>query len=692
MRPAHTNTNMSVTRADQVSQLVEWLQKNAFWNHQVLEVKPLSAATGVFYQNPDDERLLLRIPKSNILSPKNLLIWNLLVDFAENHLAIDTVDLTHGMHSVVLCFVYEVANGAKSPWYQYVQSILPDEETTVPICLWEREEKEALHNTDVDLLNMLDDGELTSFYVECVRFAHLNRLFVDVPEVFDIEGDSEEIIANIDRSKLILFGKYVQTVISRAFEVDEYHGLSMVPGADLFNHIAPELDDDRIVGRENVHFECDGEVCEVCGEFGCEDHDEDDYDIAFDEEGFPVGEDEGDEQQSDDESDNEGDEANDNDDMDQDSLLGSDVSDELDSSSDDDLDESLDEASDIESMTEDFSGDSGADSEAEATLEEITLDYIKKLEESEAESEEQDSDDESGDDESDSEVDAEGPGEDLMAELADGSKCCDIVLARVPEPGEELFNTYGNHLSNAYLLQRYGFITQPNPNDGCLLSVQLFQWMKQYRAEKPEHKVRQLDNKLAWYEEMGFEFVNDLVCQYESRPALEEDDGEEVEEVEEEEGEERDGEDEDEEGEEMNGCDLDCESCDGDDVDEHTQILQENLPESWQLSPRVTSTGPTPQTYALVKLLLLPYKVFHYKFIECASERKLANRIFSTLLPYEEDKYTAPVHDVIRSWCKQRLAKYRTHNLTGPRADIIDAMISLEKAILLRTVGESPSS
>lgn len=53
-------------------------------------------------------------------------------------------------------------------------------------------------------------------------------------------------------------------VSSRAFHIDAYHGIAMVPIADAFNHIE----------ENQVHFESDYHVCSVCGSFDQCEHDD----------------------------------------------------------------------------------------------------------------------------------------------------------------------------------------------------------------------------------------------------------------------------------------------------------------------------------------------------------------------------------------------------------------------------------
>lgn len=66
----------------------------------------------------------------------------------------------------------------------------------------------------------------------------------------------------LDQKKMSLeaWMKAASLVTSRAFQVDEYHGESLVPFADLFNH-RPE--------NEHVHFTTLSEVCSECGLGDC---------------------------------------------------------------------------------------------------------------------------------------------------------------------------------------------------------------------------------------------------------------------------------------------------------------------------------------------------------------------------------------------------------------------------------------
>lgn len=683
---------MSVTSDSKVTDVLEWLENNSFWNADLVEVRPSKiGGMGVFWKlgpNPDadGDTLLLRIPKSAILSPKNSFLYSLLVDHEPQE---PTVDLTVGMHAIVITFIYELSLGEKSPWFPYIASFEVDlSDCPVPICLWDDRQKAALFNTEVDLLNMLDATEITNFYLECVRFAHANAEYVAKPDVFDVPSNlNVDSVQETHRNKLLQFGRYVQAVISRAFAIDKYHGLSLVPGADLFNHLSPTVTENGVEDRENVHFECDDDddMCELCGEVGCP-HEEDDDDDELEDEEDDLENDDG-ELENDLEDDLDEDLKQEDDEHDLDALMESDVELEA-SSSESESEDDNDESSQTESIPE--------ESIPEASV--ITMADIEQMEMSDAETDHDDeevstlslSEDEKDEKDEKHGLDnaaglsnettasVSGAESDLAAELSDSSKCCDIVVEKLPtkEHDYELFNTYGNDLSNAYLLQRYGFVSPNNPNTSCLLSVQMFAYLK------ASHQKKQLDVKLEWYEEVGFDIVNEL-C---GGAASEEEEGE------------------DESHDHGNECHENHDHGNGDHHnhgsechggDDHgdnactSKCCNDEppveCPETWQLSPKITNEGaPTEQTIALVRLLLLPFKVFHYKLAQVASERKLVKRVGHYLL---EADVSDKEKEILVAWTKGRLARYKEDTLEqGEKYDIARELVKQEKQVLLRAL------
>lgn len=650
---------MSLTSESKIQGLIKWLETNAFWNSELLEVaKSRLGGYGVFWKlkletDPDNDTLLLRIPKSAILSPKNSFLYSTLVDYEPTE---SSIDFTQGMHSIVITYIYEQAMGRDSPWFVYLDSFdLEENAASLPICLWSDDEKAALFNTECDLLNMLDGAEMVVFYLECIAFGRSIETLVKIPDVLSFDApDLSTVIGSVEfEGKLSSFGRMIQAVISRAFTVDKFHGLSLVPGADLFNHLSPIFDGEDVVVRENVHFVCDDDdsLCGICGEIGC-DHlqyqsDEDMTDGISDEE-VEEGEQE--------DSDNEIGEVVESDlEIALEDLLETDIN--LESSDNEesgaDSEEGEEEEENDEEGTEDLKN--------EPEMTEITF---KDIEEIEAADSDDDTDEDaeelstlslSEDEESNSHNDAdEGHKNDLALELADGSKCCDIVLASLPSQDfqYELFNTYGNDLANPYLLQRYGFACKGNVNVSCLLSVPMFAYLKKLKTNAKIKK--QLDYKLDWYEEVGFELLNDILAgQDKGHHQHEEDDTP------------REG----------------HESC-GDDCCSDEQAGE--VPESWQLSPKVQNDGmPTKQTIVLVRLIKMPFTVFYHKLIKCTSERKLEKRISRMFLEREMDVSELKV---IRQWVQERLGRYKKFAVKGARRESIELIIKEEKEVLGRAL------
>ncbi|KAG9225375.1 hypothetical protein PLEOSDRAFT_172149 [Pleurotus ostreatus PC15] len=170
------------------------------------------------------------IPKRAVLSTKSC-------SFADT-LPQDT-EYTHGLGAqlmLALALYNEQLRGSNSRWYGYLQS-LPDF-VDLPM-LWQdgcEDAKEAAHwlvGTEVEKEMAVSalSARIRTFYEE------ISRRFL--PQV----------------ASLASYTKAFTLVSSRAFIVDAYHGLSMVPIADAFNH-----------SQDNhVHIETDFDVCPSCG-------------------------------------------------------------------------------------------------------------------------------------------------------------------------------------------------------------------------------------------------------------------------------------------------------------------------------------------------------------------------------------------------------------------------------------------
>lgn len=737
---------MTSTRDLQVAPLLQWLDHNGYWRSD-LEIRPSKmGGLGVFYKNGDSQLdahslmkdpLLLRIPKANILAAKNSSIYNLLVDYVPKN---PNVNLTKRMFGLVLAVVYEVLLADRSPWHGYLCSI-DFEQLTVPLCLWDKDDRENFGNTEVDLRNLLSHDELFEFYVEAVCFAKHYALLVPVPRVLDISDKMVSISIVLQKHKLLLheFGKIMQAVVSRSFDIDTYYELALVPGADLFNHIEPGWDAARLkmVPRENIHFVCDSHVCSTCGEPECDDHsdsDDDDNDDSDMLEHDGIDRDGG----ADDSNDNETELADG-------SSNGSSI-DTIEEESEGDADPVSETSSgcpsanghavkngndhscpnghadekgnnqppnghadktgnghadktcnshlnghatsannghtgpdantDVSCPIPKKNGHAGPDKHScdkdnddddddnndnehappEPVILEITLDYIQKMEQEsenllDADTEEDEQEGLTISDMDDgSEIDHvfRGQNEDLARQLSDSSKCCDIVLVREPssEFDHEIFNLYG-YEPNAYLLHRYGFTAKLNVSDTCLLLVQLFRYLNNLKQRLLPEKIEQLEAKLNWLEAGGFDAINQVVFQ-------------------------------------LQGCcheheqDLDADA-------EHEFEEFGDAPELWPLAPRVAFSGKcSPQTYAILALVEMPFKMFKLKLNAPGRTERLRIRAVRDLLVSPTGP-TKKFDNIIKTWCKERLERYPPLQPSA-NFETIKTLVEHEKMILNKFV------
>lgn len=640
---------MSSSTVESLTSLVDWLNNNAFWRDDLV-IKPSTfGGVGVFLepQDEEDDPLLLRIPKSNLLASKNSFIYNLLVEYQDGK---DEGSLISGMYSLIIAVIYEVSIQHKSPWFDYLKSI-DFKSSSTPICLWDEKDKQNLANTEIDLKNLLKYDEIIEFYIECIQFAHTYSHIVEIPDVLNISADSLTIQTAFTKyhEKVLEFGQIIQSVISRAFKIDNFYDLALVPGADLFNHIDPVMSENKVVGRENIHFVCDAEVCETCGEDDCA-HDEED-------------EDEEDEEENEDIEVDEEDASSETEDIDEDREDSEELKDSVSSSESSD-EEEVDEEEQIQEEPE------------EVPITEITLEYIANMEneldcDSEAETVPEDgevstlslSDDDNEDDQAEKSM--SGANLDLAKELSDSSKCCDVVMMSLPtkEFGYEVFNSYGNE-PNAYLLQRYGFITPKNVADSCLLSVQVFKHIKTLKSNISSEKVKQLEDKFDWFEAIGYDLINQLLDEemHKDKKSCE-----------------KDTEDKNCEDTEAKGCEKD-ENCTDGCCDDHED--ENEVPETWQLSPRIDFNGQcSPQTYIILKLIDLPYKIFKHKIVSVKKEKKLVQRVRELFISENNNEY----NETIKKWCLQRLERYPTL-VKSPNHKMIADLVSQEKSILKKFI------
>ncbi|CDK27731.1 unnamed protein product [Kuraishia capsulata CBS 1993] len=269
-----------------VEGLLDWFRdpsNKSFWNEDLLDIRTASVGggAGVFAREDidvhshdhcgghgddhehEDTPILLRVSKEAILSGRNSKICNLLYEGGLD-----------GMQAVVLAYLYEKADPT-SPWKGYVDSInIYDDngKPIVPPCMWDEEAKKCLKGTEAEVLGVTDPEEIERYFTIALAFAREVESVIPRPKELDIVGKPQEEVEKMFE----VYAAIVLAVSSRAFTIDDFHGLALVPGADLFNHNA--YDD------EDVHFETIADVCPFCGkdsgcghsEFGGPDSEEDD--------------------------------------------------------------------------------------------------------------------------------------------------------------------------------------------------------------------------------------------------------------------------------------------------------------------------------------------------------------------------------------------------------------------------------
>ncbi|KAG5513600.1 hypothetical protein PMAC_001032 [Pneumocystis sp. 'macacae'] len=139
--------------------------------------------------------------------------------------------------------MYEKSLGQKSLWYGYLQ-IIPDK---VDIPKFWNYEKNWLKGTEIEYVGGLDIVELSKTYKNII-----------IPFIKKNKKRLNQTIFTYDN-----FLKAISVIRSRAFEIDKFHGLALVPFADMFNHTTT---------KEHVHFQSFYEVCEYCGSSTHTDH------------------------------------------------------------------------------------------------------------------------------------------------------------------------------------------------------------------------------------------------------------------------------------------------------------------------------------------------------------------------------------------------------------------------------------
>ncbi|KAF9479094.1 SET domain-containing protein [Pholiota conissans] len=236
---------------DKLRTLLEWCTENGIIIDERISIGTDSQA-GIAVYSEDDyihpQTTLVKIPKSAILSVRSCSLEAVIPE------------APYGLGaqlSLSLALYAEILRGMKSRWHGYIQS-LPADLVDLP-SFWDfrleantgstshhnvANSRMFLRGTEAGKIcnGRLDNGykqleEVTQFYHEVAEpLLQRNAKGSDVPT-------------------LLGFYRAFSLVSSRAFLVDAYHGLSMVPIADAFNHTL----------ENHVHLESDYNVCCECG-------------------------------------------------------------------------------------------------------------------------------------------------------------------------------------------------------------------------------------------------------------------------------------------------------------------------------------------------------------------------------------------------------------------------------------------
>ncbi|KAJ3747324.1 hypothetical protein DFH05DRAFT_799461 [Lentinula detonsa] len=231
-----------------ITTLLNWCTINGIQIDKRLRLVPDVTGLAVYSGSTliEASQTLVKIPKTAVLSVKSCSASQ----FIESS--------PYGLEAQLalsLALLIEIQRGTSSRWYGYLQS-LPETMVDLPV-FWDLEIGGRTLEDGMEALKWLKGTEVQKLLagpdgnplIESIR-KYFNEIVVPTTARF-----SMKIAAGFLQPTFHQFCRAFSLVSSRAFLVDAYHGLSMVPIADAFNH----LDDHR------VHLETEYEVCPECG-------------------------------------------------------------------------------------------------------------------------------------------------------------------------------------------------------------------------------------------------------------------------------------------------------------------------------------------------------------------------------------------------------------------------------------------
>ncbi|PPQ63763.1 hypothetical protein CVT24_004272 [Panaeolus cyanescens] len=209
---------------------------------------------GVFSKDAtiDPLTILVKIKKSSVLSVRS-----------NAELSPEAVDaIPYGLDAqlqLAAVLYVEILKGAESRWHGYLQSL--PQHVDLPLVWMLNKEKDEdasesikwLRGTEAEKILCAGSEDHRPIWDEVVAFYET----IAAPRISSIFRQWERSQSVPLQHSLRGFFHAFSLVSSRAFVVDAFHGLSMVPIADAFNHTVDN----------HVHLETEFDVCPECGSY-----------------------------------------------------------------------------------------------------------------------------------------------------------------------------------------------------------------------------------------------------------------------------------------------------------------------------------------------------------------------------------------------------------------------------------------
>ncbi|KIJ55387.1 hypothetical protein M422DRAFT_41370 [Sphaerobolus stellatus SS14] len=207
---------------------------------------------------------LVRIPKGSVFSRKTCSYARELDAYFERDrnqnagVGVDDQDDATPSLQLALAFLIEENFEPLSPWHAYFQS-LPTQTAQIAV-FWGTtgdqdgiEARSWLRGTEAG--KILDPPHNNKPGLLACHFSYKDRINEFYNRVVEPVLERLGGVPTAGPSPLQRFHRAYSLVSSRAFIVDAYFGLSLVPVADIFNHVE----------NNHVHLESDYHVCPLCG-------------------------------------------------------------------------------------------------------------------------------------------------------------------------------------------------------------------------------------------------------------------------------------------------------------------------------------------------------------------------------------------------------------------------------------------